>query len=145
MEIQGTALSRSRSDRSIPLSKVSCVRYVFSKPSAEVFPISIVVSNIGESCTETCARTKDEVPTKTYACLDAILPKLLFTGAPRLLRSNFNCKSNLVYDGSVTKYRNVAPAINTNGNGCYTTVGRHLMCKAKMKNVRRLCVCVEKL
>jgi hypothetical protein len=105
----------------------------------------IVVSNIGESCTETCARTKAEVPTKTYACLDAILPKLLFTGAPRLLRSNFNCKSKLVYDGSVTKYRNVAPAINTNGNGCYTTVGRHLMCKAKMKNVRRLCVCVEKL
>ena len=48
----------------------------------------------------------------------------------------------MIKDGSSTKYRNVAPALHMhNGvNICYTTIVRHLMCKAKIGNVQRLCV-----
>ena len=96
----------------------------------------IIVSNLGESCTDACIRTNG-------ICYDDLLPRLLFTGVDELLQKKLNCKINMIKDGSSTKYRNVAPALHMhNGvNICYTTIVRHLMCKAKIGNVQRLCVC----
>ena len=100
----------------------------------------IIVSTEGESCTETCVKWNGVGGQGHYRCVDSLLPKLLFSGIRKLLVNKLNCQSGNIRDGSNSKFRNVAPAIH-NDNKCYTTLGRHLMCHAKMDQVKRLCVC----
>ena len=132
----GGPLSNAVYDRTEALQKEKA----FDAERSEMKAEDIIVSLEGESCTETCVKWNGVGGQGHYRCVDSLLPKLLFSGIRKLLVNKLNCQSGNIRDGSNSKFRNVAPAIH-NDNKCYTTLGRHLMCHAKMDQVKRLCVC----